>query len=157
MKKLYPIVLFTYKRLAVTRQVLKALKENPEVSSSELIIFSDGPKAESDGREVEEVRQFLSTIEGFRSVQLRFRDKNFGLARSFISGITEILQIYEAAIILEDDNLVSRSFLSYMNDSINYYRGNPRVSCVSAYSYPLTPRMHSPYFLRGAETWVITP
>jgi len=155
MNQLYPIVLFVYKRFAVTHRVIEALKENPEAPSSELIIFSDAPKTTFDSPKVEELRRFLRTIKGFRTIQLRFRDENLGLARSFISGISEILQVYEAAIILEDDNLVSKSFLSYMNESITYYKGNPRVSCVTGYSYPLIPKMRGAYFLRGAETWSI--
>jgi len=48
------------------------------------------------------------------------RKSNIGLAKNIISGITEIINAKEKAIILEDDVVVSSTFLNYMNDALNY-------------------------------------
>lgn len=150
---LAPIVLFTYKRLQTTRAVVDALLENPEASRSKLIIFSDAPKVSNDILKVEEVRHYLTNLTGFESIEINLRDKNLGLAQSFIQGITEILSKYDKAIFLEDDNLVSKHFLSFMNSALNFYEYNQKVICISGYSFPLLPKKKHPYFLRGAETW----
>lgn len=153
MPKLAPVVLFTYKRLGITKRVVDSLLENKECPETDLIIYSDGPKKESDTNEVNEVRKYLENLKGFNSVSFIFREKNLGLAQSFIQGITETLNKHEKAIFLEDDNLLSKSFLSFMNEALERYKDEEKVICVSGYSLPLWPALKHPYFLRGAETW----
>lgn len=153
MTDLAPVVLFTYKRLAITKKVIDSLRDNKEAAKTELIIYSDGPKNINDTSEVEEVRRYLCGLTGFKSIELIYREKNLGLAQSFIQGITEILTRYEKAIFLEDDNLLSKHFLSFMNEALVYYKDNKKVICVTGYSFPLMPASKQPYFLRGAETW----
>jgi hypothetical protein len=152
-RPLSPVVLFTYKRLPVTELVINAILENPEAKASDLIVFSDGPKNADDVNKVLEVRNYLYKLHGFKSIEIICRDQNLGLANSFIKGITEVLNRFESAIFIEDDNLVSPGFLAFMNKALNVYRENERVSCISGYSYPIWPRQSRPYFIRGAETW----
>ena len=149
----HPVVVFTYKRLAVSRRVLDALLKNPGAKESNVIIYSDGPKSEDDKPSVDEVRCYLSKLCGFKSIELIYRNQNLGLANSFITGITEILGRFESAIFMEDDNLVSPGFLAFMNKALDVYRNEERVSCVTGYSFPIWPRQSHPYFVRGAETW----
>ena len=148
-----PVALFVYKNLETTRAVVAALANNKESADTKLIVFSDGPKSETDRRKVEEVRKFCSSVSGFQSVDIIHRDTNLGLAESFITGITETLDVYPAAIFLEDDNLVSPFFLSFMRRALVQFSDDPRVICISGYSYPQIPRPKTPYFLLGAETW----
>jgi hypothetical protein len=148
-----PVVLFTYRRLEVTKKVIESLLENKECSQSELIIYSDGPRSEKDIVTVDETRKYLKTIKGFKSIEYIFRENNLGLSRSFISGITETFQKYEKAIFLEDDNLLSPFFLDYINMALEKYKSNPKVICITGYSWPLLIRQSKPYFVRGAETW----
>jgi hypothetical protein len=151
----YPLVIFTYNRLRTIVPVLESVLANPEARNTTLILYSDGPRDVEDVSKVEEVRTYLQTIKGFKDIKFRFRKLNYGLAKSFISGITEVLAEYEAAIFLEDDNLVSKRFLAFMNEGLNYYKGNERVSCICGYSYPLFPKPRGPYFVRGADTWSV--
>lgn len=153
MSSLAPIVLFTYKRLAVTRRVVESLLANREASESTLIVFSDGAKNPSDAPVVSEVRDYVRGLRGFRGVELIERPQNLGLAKSFIKGITEILARYDRAIFLEDDNLLSPHFLSFMNTGLEKYEKDQRVSCVTGYSFPIWPQPGAPYFRRGADTW----
>jgi hypothetical protein len=123
---------------------------------SDLIIFSDGPKSDDEDREkVDGVREYCLSIKGFKSVEFRFKKNNKGLANSFIDGITEILNKHSEAIFIEDDNLLSEYFLSFMNQALFKYRDNKRVCCVTGYSYPVSPKPKQPYFIRGAETWTM--
>ena len=149
---LSPVVLFTYKRLSVTQRVINALLMNPEARYSNLIVFSDGPKYAEDDQ-IHEVRQYLRSLSGFNSIELIFREQNLGLADSFINGITEVLNRFDSAIFIEDDNLVSPGFLSFMNNGLEVYKDDGRVSCISGYTYPIWPQQRRPFFIRGAETW----
>lgn len=150
---LAPVALFTYKRLSTTRLALESLLANDESSRTDLFVFSDGPKGEEDQEKVDSVRKYIETVKGFRSITLIKRRANLGLAQSFITGITNILERHDAAIFLEDDNIVSSQFLNYMNNCLVIYKDNSLVSCVSGYSWPVWPNYHRPYFLKGAETW----
>lgn len=153
MKTFAPVVLFTYKRLPILRQVVDSLLSNAECSLTALIVYSDGPKTKGDEETINQVRSFISSLKGFKSVEVVFRDTNLGLAQSFITGITETLTRHEKAIFLEDDNLLSNHFLSFMNAALDYYENNEKVICITGYSWPLEPAQTQPYFLRGAETW----
>jgi len=155
MSKYYPIVLFTYKRLSVTRKVVQALLQNPECVNSDLIIFSDGAKNDEAIEPVKNLRLYLQNLRGFKNIELVFRETNFGLANSFIAGITYVLSKFEAAIFMEDDNLVAPCFLAYMNTCLELYIDNNKVSCVTGYSFPLCPNQNKSYFVRGAETWSV--
>jgi hypothetical protein len=148
-----PIVLFTYKRLPILKKVINSLKINNECRFSKLIVYSDGPKSSVDEATVKEVRSYLMTINGFAQIEYIYRDKNLGLAQSFIRGITETFKKYDKAIFLEDDNLLSEHFLLFMNQALVEYADNPRVICVTGYSFPIWPKKKVPYFIRGAETW----
>lgn len=151
----HPIVLFVYKRLSVIQQVVDALLRNPGAKESNLVVFSDGAKNETDMMSVNDVRAYINQVRGFKSIELICRDENLGLAGSFISGITEILDRFESAIFIEDDNLVSPGFLEFMNNCLELYKNDERVSCVTGYSFPIWPPQSKPYFVRGAETWSV--
>ena len=66
--KLAPICLFTYNRLDETIETVKALQKNYLASDSEFYVFSDGPKNESVKDKVNAVREFLKTVNGFKSI-----------------------------------------------------------------------------------------
>lgn len=151
--KLSPIVLFVYRRLCTTRLVVNSLLTNAEAVDSDLIIFSDAPKSDSDAPHVQQVRDYLNEITGFKSLKIINRPFNMGLANSFIDGISSVLNAHDSAIFLEDDNIVSPFFLNYMNNGLAKYEHNEFVSCISGYSPPFPFTLSSPYFLRGAETW----
>jgi SAM-dependent methyltransferase len=153
LKEFATVVLFVYKRVDCTFRTLSNLKLNREAQHTDLIVFSDGPKNDLDAKGVQEVRDLLSGVNGFKSVHVVHRPTNFGLAKSFLVGIDEVFQSNTSAIFLEDDNLVSENFLDFMNRSLIEFEENDQVVCISGFSYPLWPRPRKPYFLLGAETW----
>jgi len=46
---------------------------------------------------------------------------------------------------MEDDNIVSPSFLTYMNEALEYYEDNPLVLAVSGYSPPIYQEKYTKY------------
>ena len=101
--KLAPIILFVYNRPWHTQQTVEALKKNELAKDSELFIFSDLEKNSDAELKVKEVRDYIKAIDGFKMVKIIKRDSNFGLAKSVISGVTEIINEYGKVIIMEDD------------------------------------------------------
>ena len=97
-----PIALFVYKRLNHTKRTLKALQKNTLAQESELFVYSDGWKNEEDREKVEEIRNYLKTISGFKHLEIIKKEKNEGLANSIIAGVTDIVNKYGKVIVLED-------------------------------------------------------
>ena len=151
--ELSPIVLFVYNRPWHTRQTVEALKKNKLAQASELIIFSDGFKNEADKIKVDEIRKYLKSINGFKTVKIVEKDKNYGLAKSIIAGVTEIVNEYKKIIVLEDDLLTSPYFLKYMNEALDFYKDSQTVISVSGYAYPVKTKLPETYFLKGADCW----
>lgn len=132
-----PVLLFTYKRLDQTRQAVTALQQNFLAPESELFIFSDGPKTENDAPAVQSVRKYISTIRGFKKVTVLEAVKNKGLAASIIDGVTQLIDKYGQVIVLEDDLVPSRNFLSFSNQALQYYKYDPQVFSIGGYSRPI--------------------
>lgn len=126
-KKFAPIVLFTYNRLEHTKETIEALKQNDYAKDSDLIVYSDAPKTESDSIKVLNVREYLKTINGFKNIIVVEQKENKGLASSIIDGVTEIVNKYGSIIVLEDDVVVSRFFLKYVNQALELYKNNGKV------------------------------
>ena len=151
-----PILLFTYKRLKALEQTVAALEKNTLAKNSELFIFSDGPKNESDAQEITKVRAFLKTIKGFKTVTIKESKENKGLANSIISGVTEVMKFSESVIVIEDDLLTTPNFLSYMNTSLTKYKDSLQVFSIAGYSFNLgleNPSPNGTYFLYRGWPW----
>ena len=152
--KLSPIVLFVYNRPWHTQQTINALHKNKLADQSHLVIYSDGPKSQHDQKCVDEVRKFTKTIEGFKSIKVIERDKNWGLADSIIDGVTKIVNKYGKVIVLEDDIVTSQYFLKYMNEALDFYNDEEKVMHVSGYLYPIeNSNLPESFFLRMMLCW----
>jgi len=149
---LAPIALFVYNRPSHTLQTINALSSNTLARQSDLIIFSDAPKNVSHFNAVQNVRAYISQIEGFKSVTVIEREENMGLANSIIDGVARLCSEFGKAIIVEDDLITSPFFLQFMNDGLKHYEADSRVASIHGYVYPIDglPRT---FFLLGADCW----
>jgi len=151
--QLAPIILFTYNRPWHTRQTIEALQKNTLADESKLFIFSDGPKNSHDSVQVQEVRDYLRTVGGFKTVEIIEREGNIGLSKSIISGVTSTIDVYEKVIVLEDDLITSPVFLTYMNDALEMYKNDENVASVHGYVYPIKKQLPDTFFIKGADCW----
>lgn len=150
---LAPVALFVYNRLSHTERTINALLKNKEAENTNLYIYSDGAKNESEKQKVIELRLYLKTIIGFKSITIREQLHNKGLANSIIDGVSELVELAGKIIVLEDDILVSTQFLSYMNNGLNKYEHELKVASIHAYIYPVNDALPNMFFLRGADCW----
>jgi len=149
---LSPVVLFVHKRLSHVRQTIEALKKNELASQSELFVYSDGAKNQSESGDIDEVREYIRSIDGFKSVTLIERQKNLGLSKSIISGVTEVVNRYGRVIVLEDDLVTSPYFLKFMNTALELYRDEPNIASIHGYVYPISD-LPDFFFIKGADCW----
>lgn len=133
---LAPVVLFVYNRPDHTRATLEALARNTLAAKSDLVIFSDAPKNEATVPAVRAVRECIAGVDGFASVRVVEREKNLGLARSVISGVTEIINAQGRVIVMEDDLVTTRQFLKYANDALDHYENDRKAFSIGGYQFP---------------------
>jgi len=145
--KLAPIVLFVYNRLDHTEQTIEALQKNHLANESELFIYSDAAKNEDVIQSVIEVRRYLKTIDGFKSITVIEREKNWGLASSIIDGVTTIVNKYGKIIVLEDDLVTSPYFLTFMNDALEMYKDKEKVWHITGWNYAVEANLLDDSFL----------
>ncbi|MEA2112492.1 MAG: methyltransferase, TIGR04325 family [Patescibacteria group bacterium] len=148
-----PITLFVYNRPKHTKKTVEALQKNFLSKESTLFIFSDGYKNKNDKKNVAKVRNYLKTISGFRKITIIERNKNFGLSKSIILGVTEIINKYKKIIVLEDDLVTSPYFLSYMNKGLALYKEEGDVISIHGYIYPMKGKFPETFFIKGADCW----
>lgn len=150
---LAPIALFVYNRLESLQATVESLAKNDLSAQSDLFIFADGPKASDNPESIRQVRQYIRSIQGFRSVTIQEREHNVGLARAIIEGVTWVIAVAGQVIVLEDDLVSSPFFLKYMNEALKFYEKDERVISIHSYVFPVDDVLPETFFLRGTDCW----
>lgn len=160
-----PVVLFVYNRVDHTKSVIESLSANLLAKETELYVFADAEKTEKGLEKVQEVRRYINCTDwhsNFKKVTLVQAEKNKGLAKSVITGVTDVLEKYEKVIVIEDDLILSPYFLNYMNEALEYYKADQDIWSISGYSFPMKSLKKYPhdifYSYRGCSwgwaTWL---
>ena len=152
-RKLSPIVIFVYKRPDHLKKTINSLKNCKLSSQSDLIIYSDSFISDLEKKLVKNVRDYCKKISGFKSVKIIERKKNTGMSKNIILGVKETLKKHKKGIFLEDDLLLDKYFLEYMNYYLKIYEKNHKVISIHGYSYPTKLKLPDYFFLKGADCW----
>ncbi|MBQ3556198.1 MAG: glycosyltransferase [Oscillospiraceae bacterium] len=135
-----PIVLFVYNRPKHTEEVLRSLAACTYAKEASLYIFSDAAKRPAAAEAVEQVRDIIQHEKWttcFKQVTIVKAAQNKGLAKSVISGVTQVINEHGHVIVVEDDNRVSEDFIDYMSRALEFYQNNPKVGFIGAYKVPI--------------------
>ena len=148
-----PILLFVYNRPEHTRRCIESLLRNPLVSESNLFIYADGAKDCMQQEAVNEVRNYIRTLQGFKQITLIERSENWGLARNIIDGVTSQVNRYGKVIVLEDDLVVAPYFLTFMNDALETYKDEPKVGHIQACDFTQDPSLPDTFLIKWTGSW----
>ena len=148
-----PVALFAYRRPEHLRRVVESLKENSEASETDLFIYCDAARSSRDRANVEAVRAYAITVSGFRTITVIKRDKNYGLSKSITEGVTSLCNKYGRVAVVEDDVIVSKYFLKWVNAALNKYETDDRVISVGCYVYPSQGVIRENFFLGVTDCW----
>ncbi|RRN76503.1 glycosyltransferase, partial [Pseudoxanthomonas sp. SGD-10] len=153
-RELAPLALFVYNRPYHTRLTVESLQRNVLAGQTNLYVYSDAAKSGNESR-VEEVRNYIKGIKGFKSLTIIEREENYGLAKSIIAGVTDLTERYGKVIVFEDDLVSSPYTLQYFNEALNKYASQEKVMHISAYMYPLKnpEELEDTFFYRVAHSW----
>jgi hypothetical protein len=148
-----PVALFCFKRVDHLKKTIDSLKANLLSKKMHLYIFSDAHRNTKEALEVAEVRAYLKTLMVFFDLKIIEREKNLGLSKSIISGVSKILETHDRVIVIEDDLELSPYFLTYMNEALDLYQDNPLVASIHGYTLPVKTKLPDTFFLKGADCW----
>ena len=153
-----PIIIFAFNRLEPLKATVTSVLQNSEASESDLYIFVDGarPNKEGEAEKVKAVQDYVKTISGFKNVNLFFSETNRGLGPSIIAGVTEVINKYGSAIVLEDDLILSKNCLAFMNQGLDKYEHDKKVFSICGYSNKVKiPKRYEydSYFCVRSSSW----
>ncbi len=150
-----PIALFVYNRYQHIKKVIEAIKKNPISQMSTIYIFSDYSDVESEIIKIKKIRKYLQNTIGFKKKIIIERDHNLGTSKNIVMGLSQIFKKYDKCIIIEDDILISKNFLSQMNYFLDKYSKVKRIASIEGYMYPIKFKKSIPdyFFLKGTGCW----
>lgn len=129
------ILIAAYKRPDCLERLIKSLKLNERSNNLDVVILLDGAKDDSDVALVNSVRNYADGLKEFKSLTTIKRPCNYGIKFNIESGLREVFEKYDAAIVLEDDLVLSPYFLDFMEFSLRTYAFDKKVSQVSGFSF----------------------
>ena len=71
------------------------------------------------------------------------------MSKNIISGVSQTLKKFKRGIFLEDDMILDKYFLEYMNYYLKLYKNNNKVSSIHGYSYPTKKSFRLFFFKRS--------
>lgn len=153
-----PIIIFAFNRLEPLKATVASVLRNTEAAESDLYVFVDGARSNKEGEaeKVKAVQDYVKTISGFKNVNLCFSEANRGLGPSIIAGVTGVIKKYGKAIVLEDDLILSKNCLAFMNQGLDKYEHDKKVFSICGYSNKVkTPKGYDydSYFCVRSSSW----
>jgi hypothetical protein len=130
MNNLAPIVLFVYNRPVHTLNCLNSLKLNKLAKDSDLFIYVDYVSNRNDEINIQNNKKVIEVINQEKwcgTVTIIYREINFGIEKNTIEAVSELLNIYGKVIVIEDDLILSNSFLSFMNEGLEAFKSEDKV------------------------------
>jgi hypothetical protein len=151
---LAPVVMFAYRRPDHLRNTLTSLMRCDGFEQSPIIVYCDGARDANETDSVMATRELARNMLGDRA-EYHFNDVNLGLSRSVIAGVSNTVDRFGRAIVVEDDLELSPSFLNFMNQSLDRYANDERVFQVSGYMFdvPELKAVPSALFLPFTVSW----
>lgn len=154
-KSLAAIAIFAYNRTDCLLKTLSALRQCKEAEHSVIYFFLDGPKPHlpEDEENIKQVSDIAKSAKIAKLTTIYQKEANQGLRKSITDGVTQLLNDHDKVIVLEDDIIVSRTFLAYMNHHLNLFEKEERIFQVCGYMVPTSMRLPDYGFLRVGTCW----
>lgn len=129
-----PIAIFCYRRPDHLRLTLKSLMQCEGFEGSPVFIFGDGPRNESERAAVDNTRAVARELLG-GNAKYHFSDSNRGLSASVINGVSTVIERHGRVIVVEDDLVLNKFFVRFMNEALQRYEDDDNVLQVSGYAF----------------------
>jgi hypothetical protein len=153
-----PIAFIIFRRPEPTARVFQQIRhQRPE----RLFIIADGPR-QGNTQDLELTTKARSVVEDIDwpcEVTRIYSDTNLGLRQRILTGLDDVFQRVDRAIILEDDCLPNQSFFEFCSELLSKYLETQSVALVAGSNFAPYKRAKADYFLShttliwGWATW----
>ena len=132
-----PIVMISYNRPDLVRLSMNNVALANGCDNHDIFMFIDGPRNEEDRIRQDEIYAIVESYKKRLSkLTIIRRERNYGCRDNIVDAISTIITKYGKAIIIEDDILISRTFLDYMDEALDFYRDDKSIWSINAYQSP---------------------
>ena len=149
-----PVVLFGFRRPDLLRSSLEELNR---IGSLRVHVVLDGPPAHSPEiqKGVSQCREVLKSAWGALDIVPHVAEENLGCRGRVLTGLDEVFQTEEEAIILEDDIRAGPDFFHLCNQGLELLRKNEQVGSICGTALKgIHSKIRSPVFLsRYTGSW----
>ena len=70
------------------------------------------------------------------------KEKIFGTKKNIVNAINETFKKFNKIIVIEDDLILSKSFLYFMNFCLNNYKDKKKIWHINGWSYPFYEKIY---------------
>lgn len=134
--KLSPVVIFAYNRPKHLKKLLNSLQDNELSNETDVVIFVDCAANPLHKKETKEVERVANLNWKFNSLKIMAREENYGLRRNILNGINYMFENEDKLIVLEDDLVLSKHFLYFMNYFLDKYKNTEKVWHIGGWNFP---------------------
>ena len=154
MDNLAPIVIFAYNRPNHLLKLLTSLQKNEIIDKTDVFFYIDKAKDSTTVSKNNEVIEIVNRQWNFRNKSIVIRENNYGLKKNILNGVSEVINKYGNVIVLEDDLIVSKNYLEFMNKALDKYKDTEDVWHITGFNYktPYLSKKES-YFTTHMNCW----
>jgi hypothetical protein len=149
-----PVLLLVFNRPDTTQVVFDAIRK---ARPARLYVAADGPREGRPGEKdlCTSTRATATNVDWPCDVHTLFRDRNLGCKVAVSSALDWFFQHEEEGIILEDDCVPDKSFFTFCQELLSYYRTDQRIMHISGDNFQAgnIRGTGSYYFSRYSHVW----
>ncbi|MDZ4742354.1 MAG: glycosyltransferase family 2 protein [Verrucomicrobiota bacterium] len=121
-----PVIFILFNRPEKTARVFDAIRQ---YKPSRLHIIADGPRLthENDEKLCKSARSIIDTVDWRCDLTHDYATQNMGCRQRVSTGLVKAFEIYERAIILEDDCLPNQSFFNFSEELLDRYESREEI------------------------------
>ncbi|WP_157982819.1 glycosyltransferase [Aliidiomarina minuta] len=151
------IVIPCYNRLNTLKRLFNCLLQSEYPSAVDLVFSIDHSNAQTS------LVEFIQTLKWpYGELRCIAREQRLGLKHHILQ-CGDLVVGYEFIVMLEDDLIVSKSFMKYAEQAVQFYAGQEGIAGISLYNYDRSERNSQPfkplkcgydaYFMQFASSW----
>lgn len=133
-----PVLILTLNRHEHFKNCVESLAACKHADKTDLFIALDYPLNDTHWEGYEIIKDYLPSINGFKTINIIERERNYGVEDNFFNSLEYVFNKFDRLIYSEDDNVFSPDFISFINKGLEIYKDREDIFSVSGYQYPVT-------------------
>lgn len=146
------VAIFAFNRPDHLKQTLGSLVSCSDFEGREVFVFCDGARNDGDAdrcRQTQEVAQKFAAA----SWNIIVSPKNLGLAASVHKGVSHVLASHDSVIVLEDDLVFAKDFLTFMDEALACYSARLDIFSISGFVHSNKTHADGVFLFPRAGSW----